>query len=271
MPTFDSLAELREDNKLEYKSAKGGFPRSFWETYSAFANTDGGTIVLGAAEGADGLPVPSGVKAPDKLVKELWDGLNNRKKTSANILLDSDVTVEDVEGFPVILVRVPRAARELKPVFINNDMLGGSYRRNGEGDYHCSRREINALVRDSFPSDDDKRVLPNISLDALDAETIRAYRQVFDDLRRGHPWTKLANEEFLVRLQAIGRSEEDDLLHPTHAGLLMFGQDWRITEEYPEYFLDCRQVFSDRRGTTASCLTWVTGAETCTTSIARRI
>ena len=27
----------------------------------------------------------------------------------------------------------------------------------------------------------------------------------------------------------------------------MFGHAWRITEEFPQYFLDCRQVFSDRR------------------------
>ncbi len=27
----------------------------------------------------------------------------------------------------------------------------------------------------------------------------------------------------------------------------MFGYAWRITEEFPQYFLDCRQVFSDRR------------------------
>ena len=59
----------------------------------------------------------------------------------------------------MVIVRVPRAIRKLLPVFINNDMLDGSYRRNGEGNYHCTRREINVMVRDSYPSDDDKRVL----------------------------------------------------------------------------------------------------------------
>ena len=47
----------------EFKSAKGGLPGSLWETYSAMANTDGGTVVLGVEE-KDGASVLSGVPDP---------------------------------------------------------------------------------------------------------------------------------------------------------------------------------------------------------------
>lgn len=47
---LEDLLIQEESDELEFKSAAGGFPGSFWDTYSAFANTSGGVIVLGVSE-----------------------------------------------------------------------------------------------------------------------------------------------------------------------------------------------------------------------------
>ena len=47
---FSALQSSTEGIDTEFKSARGGMPGSFWESFSVMANAQGGTIVLGIAE-----------------------------------------------------------------------------------------------------------------------------------------------------------------------------------------------------------------------------
>ena len=104
-----------ESADWEFKSAKGGFPASVWETYSAMANTDGGTIVLGITE-SNGAFVVEGLKNPAQILKSCWDTVNNRGKVSVNLLAEKDASLVDIEGNQVLVIRVPRAGRRQRPV-----------------------------------------------------------------------------------------------------------------------------------------------------------
>lgn len=138
----------REDNRREVKKAKGGLPLSLWETYSAFANCQGGVIILGVSEDKDGSWKTTGLKNETRLRKEFWDTVNNAKKVSVNLLRDKDVETF-IKGENVIMViRVPSAPREEKPVYINDDVFGGTFRRNWEGDYHCTKLQVKTMIRD---------------------------------------------------------------------------------------------------------------------------
>ena len=85
--------EYRENNRLEVKEAKGGLPKSLWETYSSMANCYGGLILLGVSEKEDGGFVTAGLDVEDveKLRRDLWSVLNDGKKVSVNLLAEEDV------------------------------------------------------------------------------------------------------------------------------------------------------------------------------------
>lgn len=237
---FDSY---REDNRLEIKKAKGGLPVSLWETYSAFANCYGGVILLGISENKDGTWVPAGLLDETKIRKEFWDTINNCNKVSANLLRDKDVkTYTTVEGYVIIAIEVPMAKREQKPVYINNDIFHGTFRRNWEGDYHCSKAEVLAMLRDEPEITMDMKILENMTLSDINMETLHGYRNRHMAYRSGHPWETLNDEQYLEKIGAAAISEEDGRLHLTAAGLLMFGEEYRIAREFPEYFLDYREM-----------------------------
>ena len=68
---FDLLKfnKYKEDNCREIKKAEGGLPESLWESYSSFANSNGGVIILGVCENKDGSWYTTGLKNINKLKK----------------------------------------------------------------------------------------------------------------------------------------------------------------------------------------------------------
>lgn len=150
MIDLSNILSQRENDHLEAKSGKGGFPDSFWETYSAFANTDGGTILLGVEERPDHtLCLKDGLNDAEKMKNDLWNMVNNRQKVSHNILTSKMVYAARLEGKDILVVEVPRAERTVRPVFKGQDPRRGTFRRWNEGDHLCSIEEIGAILRDA--------------------------------------------------------------------------------------------------------------------------
>ena len=156
---ISKLSEYSEDNCLEVKKATKGLPNSIWETYSSFANSEGGLIVLGVEEDKNHQLHITGVNNPEELIRDFWNTINNQQKISLNILIDKMVSVQAVDNKQIIVIEVPRAEREMRPVYVGTDPIKGTYRRNHEGDFHCTREQVLAMFRDASPISVDMKVL----------------------------------------------------------------------------------------------------------------
>ena len=251
MTSSEILDQLRYGERLtlECKKADKAIPASVWETYSAFANTVGGLIILGIEEhrkekDPDRRFSISNIENPSARIKEFWDLVNNSNKVSTNILRDADVGTCVINGSTIIYINVPQADYTQKPLYINGNPISGTYKRNHEGDYHCKEAEIKAMFRDSKDDGNDGGLLQGYSMEDIDTDTLKAYRIRFATMNPDHVWNKDDDKQFLKNLGGYvvdRRTKEEGL---TSAGLLMFGKGLAVRE----YFNNIRLDYIDKTG-----------------------
>ena len=244
------LIRNRETSEVEFKSAKGGFPKSFWETYSAFANTHGGIIVLGVKE-KDYVFSLNDLTDEDieKLQKDFWSGVHNKNTINLCLLKDSDVEVAEIEGKKIILFYIPQAQRDQRPVHCTMDAFNGTFRRNFEGDYLCSNAEVRRMYADAdITRPADGRILKNYSWDDIDMPSVEQYRRLFVAAKPSHPWHALSNEELMRKLGGYRKDRETGEEGFTLAGLLMFGKYDSIIDQScaPRFFPDYKEIPADK-------------------------
>lgn len=251
MDTSSLLANLdnaREDQYLEFKEAGAGLPHDVWETYSAFANTEGGCIVLGVKEDrSTGAFFPEGVADAQGIIADFWSTLRNPQQVERDVMLFDGVSVETIDGKDFVIIEVPRAERSEKPVrvFDKRTKQFVAWVRRGEADFKAADDDLRLMHYDGIPSVD-RKPLDNFGLEALCDETVRRYRQIFAAVKPQSPWVDDSDEDFLYHIGALAKGH-DGALHPTQAGLLAFGYEYEITNYAPQYLLDYREEKNNGR------------------------
>lgn len=227
---------------LECKKAETKLPNSVWETYSSFANTNGGLILLGVEENVKE-PDPQkrftfkSVENPDQRIRDFWNTINS-DKVSSNILVDSNVGTCEIDGSTIIWIKVPQADYKQRPIYINSNPIKGSFKRNHEGDYHCTEEEVKAMLRDASDSGNDGSLLINYTMEDIDIGSLRSYRIEFEHRNPDHVWNGDDDQTFLKNMGgfAIDRNTGNGWL--TTAGLLMFGKGIVIRERFDNIRMD---------------------------------
>lgn len=174
--TAELIENLRrsqaENGQVEVKAAAGGFPKSVLETVSAFANGDGGTILLGLTDPAEGLQPVEGFNAQavhDASVEAIRSKITPRPP--------ADIHIEPVEGQRrIVRIDVLPGDPTQKPYYIEaHGMYNGSYQRVGEADIRLTKYEIDRLLENRSQPRYDEELISEASFKDFSPTLVSAY------------------------------------------------------------------------------------------------
>ena len=93
------------------------------------------------------------------------------------------------------------------------------------------------MMRDA-DDEGDYAIVPHFGLDDVDPTTLQRYRMAFALRNNSHPFSDLADVDFLIQLGAYRKDRSTGEKGLTFAGLMMFGKGLSIREYLPNFRMD---------------------------------
>ena len=200
-------------SRVEVKDASGGFPRSVLKSISAFANWEGGLIILGLAE-PDFEPTNiDAAKLASTLASACTDNIQPPIRPEIEICM--------VDGSPVVVAAVEEISPEQKPCIVKKpDHLEGAYIRTHDGNRLLTGYEYYALFAAKGQPTEDERLVDDAVPEDLDRELVELLiRRV--RATRG-PAFRYAEDTRILRLLGVLTGADGEEA-PTLAGMLALG------------------------------------------------
>ncbi|MHC1733444.1 MAG: ATP-binding protein [Bacteroidales bacterium] len=209
-----------EDARLEVKRAQKGLPTHLYEAISAFSNqSEGGVIVLGVDE-AHRFTL-TGVENVQVVLTELTDLASKMDPP-----LSLDIQVIDVDQKSIIIAEVPECDFQYRPCYYKPaGMQSGSFLRVGNQSRRMTPYEIYTFIVGRGQPVFDRELVKTAFLSDLDEKQIQTYLERIQKMR-SNIWNRLRLgdkdlTDQLLALDVLGQENEE--IHPTLAGLLVFG------------------------------------------------
>ncbi|WP_374349999.1 ATP-binding protein [Limnohabitans sp.] len=240
---LQNLNLLDETERIEAKRASES-GKSLLETVCAFANEPGlggGWLLLGVVREEQAL-FPSyeveGVSHPDKLCADLA----TQCRETFNQPVRIELSTEQVNGQAVVVAFVPEAQPQDKPIFFKAQGLPkGALRRVGSVDQHCTDDDLAVFYQGRQRESFDASLVPDATLDDISPEALADYRQTRAEANPDAEELRWTDEELLRSLGCIGKDEKGQL-HPTVAGIMLFGKPQALRRCFPMTRVDYIRV-----------------------------
>lgn len=240
---LERLQLLDETERIEAK-AGSDVGKSVMETVCAFANEPamgGGWLLLGVVREEMALfpgYAVEGVAHPERLGADLA----TQAASMFNQPVRLEVRTEQVDGKVVLVVFVPEAAPQDKPVYLKVQGLPrGAFRRIGSTDQRCAEDDLIALYQARQVESFDSGLVPDTTLDDLSPEAIADYRVARREANPDAEELRWSDEELLQALGAVRRNPQG-AWQVTVAGLMLLGKPVALRRCFPMTRVDYIRV-----------------------------
>lgn len=211
------LLTATEGKTLEFKRDLSSL-LPILKTLVAFANTSGGTLVIGVQDDGTVVGIADALREEERLASSIADGIRPA--------MTPEIDIVSHDGKTLLIARVPHWRG---PFYLRSEgpedgvyvRLGATNRRAGPEILAELQRSLAGLSFDQLPCAD-------LSADDLDPERIRRY---FAAIGRKVSREHLASLGVLVA--QAGR------LAPSHGGLILFGRDAPRQRLFPDARVSC--------------------------------
>ncbi len=236
-----TLLSQTENDKLEFKLCQNKLGNSFWETYSAFSNTNGGVIILGAEEENSRVKSIVGVNNSQKIKIDIINAANSKDKVSFNAI--KEITIVNLEqDKEIIVVVIESVNARYKPVYLKNN-IKKAYVRLGDSDQLINDNLLKSMIINSRENLDSELLPATFTIDDINLETVKRYR---DFIKEDFADYDENIDEFLVQIGVFKKDRQDvNKLKLTKGGLLFFGKFNAITDIIPHFQLDYFEMASN--------------------------
>ncbi|MDP2880445.1 MAG: ATP-binding protein [Azonexus sp.] len=240
---LECLNLLDENEQIEAKRASEA-GKSVLESICAFANEPGlggGWIALGIVREEMAL-FPAyeveGIVHPDKISSDIASQCRDSFSTPLRV----DISTENLDGKNVVVVFVPEAQPQDKPIFFKSQGLPrGAYRRIGSTDQRCTEDDLAIFYQGRQQESFDAGIVADSALDDLSPEAIADYRKSLAEANPDAEALRWSDEDLFQALGCIRRNQKDEW-QPTVAGLILFGKPSALRRCFPMTRVDYIRV-----------------------------
>ena len=226
-----------ETSNIEFKDARGGFPRDTWKTVSAFSHRPGGGfIVFGVTEDRSRNSMEAtGITE----LAVLQEKMSNVVSTQMSVVIRPEYFPMTLDGKTILVIYIPECSDQHKPCYHKGTgMPNGAYARDGNTDRKITHDEMLRFL-------DNAKLSKFDSTQALDTQLSDLSEKKMYDLltRMGQRTNRDARIEEIAfdLLKNLGIADTFDSGNfPTIAGFLIFAKEKpQLKRSFSRYIVRC--------------------------------